>query len=94
MRSHCNAAVASQNSARFSLDGRDPNGYAGLAWSIAGIHDMGWAERPIFGKIRYMNYDGCRRKFDVPCFERKYGSSSAVQAKNLFSPKGSKDVGP
>jgi len=25
-------------------------------WSIAGIHDMGWAERPVFGKIRYMNF--------------------------------------
>ena len=75
---------------RYSLDGRDPNGYAGLAWSIAGIHDMGWAERAVFGKIRYMNYDGCRRKFDVPGFERKYGSSSAVP-KAFFSPKGSKD---
>ena len=27
-------------------------------WSIAGIHDQGWAERPVFGKIRYMNYAG------------------------------------
>jgi deoxyribodipyrimidine photo-lyase len=74
------------------LDGRDPNGYAGLAWSILGIHDMGWAERAVFGKIRYMNYDGCRRKFDVPAFEGKYGKSSAAQAKNFFAPKGgSKD---
>ena len=74
---------------RFSLDGRDPNGYVGLAWAILGIHDMGWAERAIFGKIRFMNYDGCRRKFDVPAFERKYGSSSAPP-KSFFSPKGSK----
>ncbi len=36
------------------------------------MHDMGWAERPIFGKIRYMNYAGCKRKFDVPAFEAKY----------------------
>lgn len=77
---------------RFSLDGRDPNGYAGLAWSMLGIHDMGWAERPIFGKIRYMNYDGCRRKFDVPAFERKYrgGGGSAAEAKTFFSPKSGK----
>ena len=26
----------------------------------------GWAERPIFGKIRYMNYAGCKRKFSIP----------------------------
>jgi hypothetical protein len=89
---HTPPRLPSQHSTprRFSLDGRDPNGYAGLAWSIAGIHDMGWAERAVFGKIRYMNYDGCRRKFDVPGFERKYGSSSAAP-KAFFSPKGSKD---
>jgi deoxyribodipyrimidine photo-lyase len=50
---------------RWSLDGRDPNGYVGVLWSVGGIHDMGWAERPVFGKIRYMNYAGCKRKFDI-----------------------------
>ncbi|VDI14359.1 deoxyribodipyrimidine photo-lyase [Mytilus galloprovincialis] len=57
---------------RFNLDGRDPNGYVGCMWSICGIHDQGWKEREIFGKIRYMNYDGCKRKFDVAAFVRKY----------------------
>lgn len=37
---------------RYSLDGRDPNGYVGCMWSVAGVHDMGWKERPVFGKIR------------------------------------------
>jgi deoxyribodipyrimidine photo-lyase len=50
---------------RYSIDGRDPNGYTGIAWSIGGVHDRAWAERDIFGKIRYMSYQGCRRKFDV-----------------------------
>jgi deoxyribodipyrimidine photo-lyase len=49
----------------YQLDGRDPNGYAGIAWSIGGVHDRAWGERAIFGKIRYMSYAGCRRKFDV-----------------------------
>eukprot|EP00163_Fabomonas_tropica_P026994 TRINITY_DN5104_c0_g1_i2.p1 TRINITY_DN5104_c0_g1~~TRINITY_DN5104_c0_g1_i2.p1 ORF type:complete len:464 (+),score=91.65 TRINITY_DN5104_c0_g1_i2:445-1836(+) len=53
---------------RYSLDGRDPNGYVGVMWSIVGIHDQGWKERPVFGKIRYMNYAGCKRKFDVAKF--------------------------
>ncbi|XP_041659813.1 CPD photolyase [Cheilinus undulatus] len=57
---------------RYELDGQDPNGFVGCMWSICGIHDQGWAERPIFGKIRYMNYKGCLRKFDVARFERKY----------------------
>ena len=52
----------------YSLDGRDPNGYAGIAWSIGGVHDRAWAERPIFGKIRYMNAKGCKRKFNVGCY--------------------------
>lgn len=50
---------------KYSLDGRDPNGYAGIAWSIGGVHDRAWKERPIFGKVRYMNYKGTKRKFDV-----------------------------
>ena len=97
---------------RYSLDGRDPNGYVGCMWSICGTHDQvggcalvscdarvcgmcpllrqpfahrrvtagngmahrgpplpprcqGWKERPVFGKIRYMNYNGCKRKFKI-----------------------------
>ena len=50
---------------RYELDGRDPNGYTGIAWSIGGVHDKAWQERPIFGKIRFMSYAGCTRKFDV-----------------------------
>ncbi len=50
---------------KYSLDGRDPNGYTGIAWSIGGVHDRAWFERPIFGKVRYMNANGAKRKFDV-----------------------------
>ena len=64
-----NPGIAMQNAIllndKYSLDGRDPNGYAGVAWSIGGIHDRAWSERPVFGKIRYMNYNGCKRKFNV-----------------------------
>ncbi|XP_014256102.1 deoxyribodipyrimidine photo-lyase isoform X2 [Cimex lectularius] len=58
---------------KYSLDGRDPNGFVGCMWSICGIHDQGWREREIFGKIRYMNYQGCERKFDVKAFVARYG---------------------
>jgi deoxyribodipyrimidine photo-lyase len=56
---------------RYELDGRDPNGYAGIAWSIGGVHDRAWGERAVFGKIRYMSQDGCRRKFDVDAYIRR-----------------------
>jgi deoxyribodipyrimidine photo-lyase len=55
---------------KYTLDGRDPNGYTGIAWSIGGVHDRAWNERPVFGKIRYMNYNGAKRKFDVQAYIR------------------------
>jgi deoxyribodipyrimidine photo-lyase len=57
---------------RYSLDGRDSNGYAGIAWSIGGLHDRGWPERPVFGKIRYMNDRGMARKFDIERYIRSW----------------------
>ena len=72
---------------KYALDGRDPNGFVGVGWSIMGIHDMGWKEREIFGKIRYMNYNGCKRKFKVADFVAKYNGAAenAVQAEAKHS---------
>ncbi|MEM4268171.1 MAG: deoxyribodipyrimidine photo-lyase [Candidatus Woesearchaeota archaeon] len=50
---------------RYELDGRDPNGYTGIAWSIGGLHDRPWGERAVFGNVRYMSIHGYMRKFDV-----------------------------
>lgn len=58
---------------KYSMDGRDPSGFVGCMWSICGIHDQGWRERDIFGKIRYMNYAGCKKKFDINAFIVRYG---------------------
>jgi deoxyribodipyrimidine photo-lyase len=49
---------------KYFLDGRDPNGYAGIAWAILGKFDRAWGSRPIFGKIRYMSGASTGRKFD------------------------------
>jgi deoxyribodipyrimidine photo-lyase len=57
---------------KYELDGRDPNGYTGIAWSIGGVHDRAWGERPVFGKIRYMSYNGCKSKFNVKAYIEKY----------------------
>lgn len=53
---------------RYELDGRDPNGYTGCAWSIGGVHDRAWPRRPVFGKIRYMSFNGCKSKFNVNAY--------------------------
>ena len=57
---------------RYELDGRDPNGYAGIAWAIGGLHDRPWPERKIFGKVRYMSAGGAASKFDTDAYIKKF----------------------
>mgnify|MGYP000964692844 CR=1 FL=1 len=52
---------------RYALDGRDPDGYAGVAWCF-GRHDRPWSGRAVFGTVRYMNAAGLRRKFDADAY--------------------------
>ena len=54
---------------RYFLDGRDANSYANVAWTF-GVHDRPWPERPVFGKVRYMNAKGLERKFDMAAYLR------------------------
>jgi deoxyribodipyrimidine photo-lyase len=55
---------------KYFLDGRDANSFTGIAWCF-GKHDRAWTERPIFGKLRYMNDKGLNRKFDMAAYLRK-----------------------
>lgn len=55
---------------RYFLDGRDPNSFAGVGW-IFGLHDRAWKERDIFGKVRYMNAAGLKRKCDINGYVKK-----------------------
>jgi deoxyribodipyrimidine photo-lyase len=57
---------------RYALDGRDPNGYTGVAWAVGGLHDRPWFERTVYGKIRYMNASGCARKFDINSYIQRF----------------------
>ena len=50
---------------RYLLDGRDPNGYANIAWAIGGKHDRPWPPRPVYGTVRSMSYGSTVRKFDA-----------------------------
>ena len=58
---------------KYFLDGRDPNGYAGIAWAILGKFDRAWAERPVFGKIRYMSGASTGRKFNSKRYIEQMG---------------------
>ena len=52
---------------KYELDGRDPNGFAGVAWCF-GRHDRSWRAREIFGLVRYMTREGLERKFDMDAY--------------------------
>ena len=45
--------------------------FQGPPWSLGGVHDRAWGERKVFGKIRYMSYNGCKSKFDVKGYIQK-----------------------
>ncbi len=58
---------------KYELDGRDPNGYAGIAWAIVGRHDRPWFKRPIFGLVRPMSGASMAKKFDAEEYIRQNG---------------------
>lgn len=61
--------IAVRMNDRYFVDGRDANGYAGIAWAIGGRHDRPFPpERPIFGLIRPMGAKGMRKHFDVDAY--------------------------
>ena len=64
-----NALTRSLND-KYFLDGRDANSYANVNW-VYGLHDRPWTERPVFGKTRYMNANGLRRKCDADAYVEK-----------------------
>ena len=55
---------------KYFLDGRDPNSFANVAW-VFGLHDRGWKERPVYGKVRYMSQGGLERKADPDAYVEK-----------------------
>ena len=59
----------------YFIDGRDASSYANVGW-VFGLHDRPWPERPIFGKVRYMNAAGLRRKTDIEVYVRRWGAAT------------------
>ena len=64
---------------RYELDGRDPNGYAGIAWAIVGRHDRPWFNRPVFGLVRTMMGGSTAKKFDADRYIARHGNNGEQQ---------------
>ncbi len=72
---------------KYFVDGRDPGGYAGIAWAIYGKFDRPWGERKIFGKIRYMSGASSGKKFNSKAYIAQYPPSpQGEQAKSAARP--------
>jgi deoxyribodipyrimidine photo-lyase len=70
-------AVMIELNDKYAVDGRDPNSYSGIFWTL-GRYDRPWGpERKIFGTIRYMSSDNTARKLDVKGYLAKYGPEGA-----------------
>jgi deoxyribodipyrimidine photo-lyase len=60
---------------RYELDGRDPNGYAGIAWAIVGRLDRPWFNRPVYGLVRTMTGASIAKKFDAAAYTSQFKPS-------------------
>lgn len=59
----------------YALDGRDPNSYSGIFWTL-GRFDRAWGpQRRVFGKVRYMTTANTRRKVRVKDYLETFGAS-------------------
>ncbi len=61
---------------KYALDGRDPNSYSGIFWTL-GRYDRAWGpKRPVFGSVRYMTSDSARRKLRLKNYLRRYAAEA------------------
>ena len=66
---------------KYFLCGRDANSFANVAW-VFGLHDRAWGpERPVFGKVRYMNAAGLQRKYDIDGYVRRVAMMADVKGR-------------
>ncbi|MFW6024729.1 MAG: deoxyribodipyrimidine photo-lyase [Candidatus Woesearchaeota archaeon] len=61
---------------KYSIDGRDPNGFVGVSWAVGGVHDRAFKERSVYGKIRYMSKSGLDRKFNMEDYVKNINQSN------------------
>ena len=59
---------------KYAYDSPSANGYVGILWAIAGLHDRAFIDYPVTGKIRRMTYNSIKRKYDLYDYLNKYVS--------------------
>jgi deoxyribodipyrimidine photo-lyase len=65
---------------RWALDGRNPNSYSGIFWTL-GRYDRPWGpERAVFGTVRYMSSENTARKVRVRDYLAQYADQPTLWA--------------
>jgi deoxyribodipyrimidine photo-lyase len=60
---------------KYAVDGRNPNSYSGIFWTL-GRFDRPWApERRVFGQVRYMSSANTARKLRVRAYIERYAGT-------------------
>jgi deoxyribodipyrimidine photo-lyase len=72
---------------RYSIDGCCANGVVGVSWAIGGVHDRGWPERAVFGKVRCMTLASTGRKFDSAAYMRRWSGLARPLQLTLGGPE-------
>ena len=72
-------AVMVELNNKYALDGRNPNSWSGICWTL-GRFDRAWGpERPIFGKIRFMSSASTLRKIKLKNYLERWGHAAFRQ---------------
>jgi deoxyribodipyrimidine photo-lyase len=53
---------------RYELDGRDPNGYTGIAMVIGGLYARPWRSKDVLGKVQRLTYTDMRLNYDTKAY--------------------------
>ncbi|HTJ45329.1 MAG TPA: deoxyribodipyrimidine photolyase [Kofleriaceae bacterium] len=64
---------------RYAVDGRDPNSYNGICWTL-GRFDRPWPERAIYGVIRSMSSERTAKKLDLREYMKTYAPGASLSS--------------
>lgn len=59
---------------KYAYDSPSANGYVGILWALAGLHDRAFVDYPVTGKIRRMTYEAMKRKYNLVEYMDRYVS--------------------
>jgi deoxyribodipyrimidine photo-lyase len=63
---------------KYAIDGRNPNSYSGIFWTLGRYDRPWWPERAVFGTVRTMSSRNTRRKMNVDDYVSRWRGAPSV----------------